>query len=172
MRQGEKFSRIVCDLGDIVIERIIEANGESKLKIRGNTTGKTPEQLRESSTARSRSTLCHSCGMEPDKQVDTLRKLVGLDFTEINVRRRKAFDDRTLIGRQLDQAKAVLAKTPYHADAPAQPVDAQGLNLALKKAREINAAIWQRKSELESNRQQIRLHDAAIGRVCGAHRRA
>jgi DNA repair exonuclease SbcCD ATPase subunit len=141
IRNGQAKARIVCDLGDYVVERTFSAvSGDSEIRIKGKDGRpvKSPQTLLDS--------LCSHVAFEPlsfvrqkpDEQMETLRKLVGLDFTELNARRKKAFEDRTLAGRQLDQVKANLKDAPFDEGAPAKEVSVVELSERLNQARQKN----------------------------------
>jgi hypothetical protein len=57
--------------------------------------------------------------LKPAQQAEVLRGIVKLDFTTIDSARQKAFNERTLVNRDLDQQKALVARLPVHKDAPA-----------------------------------------------------
>lgn len=153
IRKGQARARIVCDLGDYVVERTFSAvSGDSEIRIKGKDGRpvKSPQTLLDS--------LCSHVAFEPlsfvrqrpDEQVETLRKLVGLDFTELNAKRKKAFDDRTLAGRQLDQVKANLKDAPFDEGAPTREVSVVELTATLNKAREQNAAVTSATNAIEN----------------------
>lgn len=147
VRNGQAKARIICDLGDIVVERKFNAaTNDSTLVVRGKdgVPVKSPQAMLDS--------LCSSVAFDPlsfvrmksAEQVETLRKLTGLDFTALNQARQKAYDERTLAGRQLESAKAKLEVTPFHPHAPEAEIsiaDASAKLEVIKKQRVANSAV-------------------------------
>jgi len=157
IRQGQEKARIVCDLGDIVVERTFAATSdESYLRVRGKdgTPVKSPQRLLD--------TLCEHRAfdplsfvrLKPAEQAETLRRLVGLDFTALDARRKECYDSRTLADRELIAAKARLAALPFHADAPAQDTSAAEAQRALDDARKHNDIARTLGAQMETYRRQ------------------
>ena len=67
-----------------------------------------------------------------------MRKLVGLDFTDLNVKRQQVYDERTIINRDLTQKQTRLASLTVHADAPAEEVSVGVLMAELNVIRSKN----------------------------------
>lgn len=67
-------------------------------------------------------------------RVETLRKLVGLDFQKEDQERQKLYDDRTLINREKDRLQATLNSNPIPKDAPSARVSVQDLMAKLSEA--------------------------------------
>jgi len=143
IRKGQAKARIVCDLGEIVVERKFNAtSGDSTLTVRGKDGSpvKSPQALLDS--------LCSHIAFDPlsfvrmksPEQVETMRKLTGLDFTELNQRRQKSYDERTLVGRQLEAAKARLSLFPFHENTPEQEVDISDASKKLEVIKQQRAA--------------------------------
>jgi len=73
------------------------------------------------------------------KRVEALRKIVGLDFTEIDARRKTLYDQRTMVNRQ---AKSLLVKAKgmqHHLNIPSDPVSLDALHKELADGRQHNA---------------------------------
>jgi ABC-type cobalamin/Fe3+-siderophores transport system ATPase subunit len=60
--------------------------------------------------------------MNGREQLETLRKLVGLDFTAQDVQRKLLYDDRTQVNRDKDRTAAQLAALPFDPSAPKEKV--------------------------------------------------
>lgn len=61
--------------------------------------------------------------MDSQRQLETLRKLVGLDFSGINAERKEFYDERTRVNREIGLRDAKLKDTKPHEGVPAEPVD-------------------------------------------------
>jgi DNA repair exonuclease SbcCD ATPase subunit len=75
--------------------------------------------------------------MDPKKQADILRELVGLDFTELDKQYKEIYDSRTILTREGKSLKGQLDGCKKHDDAPAEEVSVSAL---AAKLREIHAA--------------------------------
>lgn len=76
--------------------------------------------------------------MKSDKQLEALRKLVGLDFTALDVARKKAYDERTLVNRDLAAAKARAAECEVEPETPDEEVSVTDLMAELTQIQEAN----------------------------------
>jgi hypothetical protein len=77
--------------------------------------------------------------MKPQEQADTLRRLVGLDFSALETNKQKIYDQRTEINREVARDRARLVKLPeIAADVPDLPTPMQTVLDEIKTAREKN----------------------------------
>jgi DNA repair exonuclease SbcCD ATPase subunit len=76
--------------------------------------------------------------MSAMKQVETLRLLVGLDFTESDATRKQTYDRRTDVNKDVERLKSQLAMMPAHADAPAAEVSIQDIVAELQRRSRVN----------------------------------
>jgi len=72
------------------------------------------------------------------KQLETLQKLVGLDLTELNATRKRIYDERTVLNKDVDRVQVAFDAMPNHADAPAVEQDPAELLKELETAQEHN----------------------------------
>lgn len=81
--------------------------------------------------------------LEPAKQLELLRKLTGVDLTDLEKKRVATYDTRTTINRDLERAKARLGSTPApSANVPDEEVSVKVLmdqQAALMRQRDANA---------------------------------
>src|ERR1035437_7918745 len=138
LRRAATSGRIFIDIGHLTREVTVEVqftNDEWKLLVR-DAAGKVqsgPQGILNKLYSAVAFDPESFLRQKPSEQVETLRKLVGIDWSELNAQREKAFLDRTIKGRELDRAKAYLAGLPFHADAPASESTSQELVDALNK---------------------------------------
>jgi len=104
----------------------------------------------------------------PKEQADILRKLVGLDFTEIDQQRQKLYDERTRINRDAKQLEGKIAKTELHLDVPADPVNITDLMTQLEVAEKRNAEIHATQEKLASTVRQIDTYNQKISDLMAA----
>lgn len=94
--------------------------------------------------------------MKPADQKATLQKLVGLDFSGLDAERKKAFDERTIVNREVDRLTTVVkALVPRHADAPAAEVSAATVIAEIEHAEAQVREFERLKGREEAKRQEI-----------------
>lgn len=76
--------------------------------------------------------------MKPAQQAEALRELVGLDFSELDAKRAKAYSERTVVNREAASLKTKFESMPFHTDAPTEQIDTSKLVEQLKTIREAN----------------------------------
>jgi len=90
---------------------------------------------------------------EKEKQAELVRKLTGLDFTEINAERQRVYDERTAANRELKQKEAQLAGAEVIPDGtPDQEVSLSALAERQRKLVEEKAANARKRKEAETAR--------------------
>lgn len=78
--------------------------------------------------------------MQPREQADLLKKLVGLDFADLDARREQLVEERNAAGRDRKGREAQLLAMPTFPDAPAEEVSAVALAEELQEANRVNLA--------------------------------
>ncbi len=135
IRQGEERGTIRLDLGDYVVERVFTAGGDRiEVKSRDGAKYPKPQAMLDA--------LCASIAFDPlqfalekdaAKQGATLRQLVGLDLTDLDAKKRQAFDARADVNREAKALAAQIAAMPPRDDsAPAAPVSVEELATRLE----------------------------------------
>lgn len=143
IRDGQTKAELEIEIDDLIIKRVISPKGHS-LKIES----KADSQIKYSSPQAMLDAFYGKVGFDPasfqrmkgDKQRTELQALLGLDFASINAENAAEYAKRTEVGRRLDLAKAAVANTPYHADAPAAETSIAELSTKLAAAQKTNRA--------------------------------
>lgn len=76
--------------------------------------------------------------MKPKEQAEVLRKLVGLDFSTLDVERETAYGKRTDVNRSGKEMAARLEAKTHHEDAPEEEVSVADLMTELKRRQAVN----------------------------------
>jgi DNA repair exonuclease SbcCD ATPase subunit len=161
LRHGEKRGKVKIQLSEelnevCTIERRFTPGG-TVLEIR-NKDGvpqKSPQALLDAIIAKMSFDPLSFIRKGKQEQMEMLRKLVGLDFTEVNQAKRLAFDERTIRNREVEAAKTKLLAHPFDASLPKEPVSIQDLALKLGEAKQKNSSIRQRRQAVESQDQKV-----------------
>ena len=147
VRHGATKGRVVLDLGELIVERTI-GGGRMGLIVRNGEGVKqsSPQKLLDGLLNRVAFDPLEFSRMKPDKQDQILRKLVGLDFTELDAERVQIYERRTELNRAARAVQTQLdGLPPKHADAPAEELKLKELLDAYEAAR----ATVDRKSQLD-----------------------
>jgi DNA repair exonuclease SbcCD ATPase subunit len=135
LRKGAKSGRVVLDLGDIVVTRtftksdtalVVESKAGKQFSGPQAMLDKLYGELTFDPLAFER--------QEAKAQAETLRQLVGLDFSDLEKLREKLYADRTLENKTLAMLQASLAGLERHEDAPEAEISVQALSAELAAA--------------------------------------
>lgn len=161
IRQGEKRARVKIQLSEelnevCTIERKFTPSG-TVLEIR-NKDGvpqKSPQALLDAIIAKISFDPLSFVRKSKTEQMEMLRKLTGLDFTEVNRVKQEAFNERTVRNREVEAAKTKLLAHPFDASLPKEPVSIQDLALKLGEAKAKNSSVRQRKEAVAAQVQKV-----------------
>ena len=142
VRHGESEATITLDLGEIVVKKVIKANRSTNLTV---TTAKgqivkSPQSLLDGLCGKLTFDPLAFTRMAPREQADMLMRLVGLDLSELNIKRVEAFDNRTAANREVKRLKAEIESRPQQPDAPDHVVSVAEMMTELEAAKTINNA--------------------------------
>jgi ribosomal silencing factor RsfS len=115
VRRGQEKAKVIADLGDIIVTRRFTQSGSS-LTVTNREGAKfpSPQAMLDGLVGRLSFDPLAFASMKPDVQATTLRALAKIDTTDIETARKKAYDERTLVNRDVTQSDAALAKMPKH----------------------------------------------------------
>lgn len=152
VRQGASRSKIVVETDDLVVTKKISAAGSTTLEVRGRD-GKvfpSPQSVLDKlySTTMVFDPL-EFLRMEPSCQVETLRKLLGIDTTNLDYERTEKYAARTEESRSLKALQARLDSYPHHENAPSKEVSASEVVAEMQQANKVLAANARKRSEYE-----------------------
>lgn len=142
IRTGATKASIVVDLGDIVVKRTFTAAGSSALVIEDKDKKRfpSPQALLDSLTGRLTFDPLSFLAQKPKEQLDSLKTLVGLDFTAEEQERAKTYLDRTVVNREVERAQMSLSAAAHFPEVTAA-ADVTALNTELQQAQEHNQKI-------------------------------
>lgn len=166
MRDGCKTTRVMGKFTDgdvlLTVERTW-TKAATTLTVNGQRTGRPAETLRA---------LIGAAGIRPQalssmssaEQVSAVREVAGLDFTDLDTKRTRLYEERTVINRDVKALEGRLEAVPA-VDAPDEPVDVAGLAKELTDAHGIVTANNGKRREWE-RLQQMRVEtDAVIAKL-------
>ena len=146
LRRGEKkgFLRLALDGIGLVITRTFTAGRKSKLVVTsadGKKKYTSPQAILDKLAGALTFDPEAFTRMDRHRQAETLRQLVGLDFTEIDARRRALFEERTGVNLDMKRLDGRIASLPHYDDAPAKRVNVADLVASLEEAEGANRQV-------------------------------
>jgi DNA repair exonuclease SbcCD ATPase subunit len=148
IRQGETSARIRLDLGEVIVTRRFTPSG-STLTVESATGARfsSPQKMLDELVGALSADPLAFMRLSPSQQRQQLGDLVGLtdELARLDQQRKKAYDERTDVGRDVRRAQgalAMFADVPEHAEA-VDVADLMG-QLAQVEASHDAAVAWQR----------------------------
>ncbi len=144
LKNGEKSGKIRLTLqghdedtaqDGLIVEREFFEDGSTVLKLLSDDgfEAPQPQRLLDDLYAKSGFDPLRFVNLKPAEQLDELRKIVGLDFADMDKERQRTYDQRTLINNQGKSLKARVDGMPKHADAPESEIKVSDLMDLLTK---------------------------------------
>jgi len=95
--------------------------------------------------------------LNPKDQLETLLKLIGIDFDKLYQRRKSAYDDRTILGRELKMVKGAVdsTDTKQFKGLPAERLDPEVLKKQLDDARAVEHRNQQHQNAINTKKAQL-----------------
>jgi DNA repair exonuclease SbcCD ATPase subunit len=151
IRAGAQKAEVELDLGDYRVVRRWDREGSTLIVT--NASGEfqdSPQAILNGLFNRLGFDPLEFVRLRPKDQADTLRRVVGLDFSEIDAERKSKYDARTEVNREVKRLEARLAAMP-EVD-PADPVDVMELTRSFKEASEHNKRVDAARARLDASR--------------------
>lgn len=157
IRKGASKAKVVVDLGEFKVTRTFSALGGTQLQIEdksGQIIG-SPQTLLDKLCSKIAFDPLAFVKMESKKQLETLRKLVGLDFTALDARRKSAYDERTIANRELASAKARAAECEVDPETPDEEVSISDLMKQLSETQTFNQSNNRKRQSLRDAKDRV-----------------
>lgn len=143
VREGQESAQVILETDDLIINRTISPDRSSKLVVtnrQGVKFQSAQKMLDKLLGSLSFDPLAFS-RMKPADQEKALRELLGIDTRRLDAEREIAFDERTIVNRDIKSLQAQIDGMPSHDDVPADEVSAQEIQEALSDAKKHNATV-------------------------------
>lgn len=148
---GKYSGYSLVDLGDYVVTRKFKVKGDQKftteleIKNKEGFVVSSPQTLLESFRGKMTFDPLEFSRLKPKDQIEILRGLVGLNFSELDSERANAYEKRTEVNRDINKIKASISQYSVSADIPDEELSISALieelNSAQKKNQENRALI-------------------------------
>lgn len=141
VHQGAERAQIVAELDDLTVTRTITAAGTTSLVVASKDGARYPSPqtvLNKLVGALSFDPLAF-VNQDAKKQLESVRGMVGLDFSDLDRQRAAIYEERTGVNRDQRRAQDLADSMPSYPEAPAEPVNALEL---LDRREAINKHNW------------------------------
>jgi len=146
VRTGTKGARITGEIqsdtwdafDSMTITRTISAKGTWSIKVETKAgVAKSPETMLKDIFGEPLDPV-EFIKMSPGDRFNFMKNLVGVDFSKEDAERKRLYDERTVVGRDVARVKGVVDTMTVYPDAPDQEVKTSELMKELKEAQKIN----------------------------------
>jgi DNA repair exonuclease SbcCD ATPase subunit len=170
IRKGQDRAQVTLDLGDIIVERKFkdkDGKVESALEIRNKEGAKfgSPQKMLDELVGRLSFDPLEFMRQSPAEQFKTLREMLGLDFSQLDLKRQAAYDRRTDHGRQYRSLLAQKEAIRFDPDGAKATVSANELLDEYQQATAVNAGIEDAKQRLAEGDRDVRRAEAEIAEL-------
>lgn len=174
VRDGADSARIVVETEDMVVTRTINPDRTSSLVVTSKDGKKysSPQKILDALVGNLSFDPLEFTRMNPDKQEQTLRELLGIDTSKLDLARSVAYESRTLANREAKTLEAQLDQMKFHEDAPDEELSTQeiqdSLNEAIshnKRVSQLDANLAEIDREIDGYEADIKKCDAEIERL-------
>jgi len=144
VRKGEKTAKGVIDLGKLEVTKKTKTNGNSTLEVKERVNGElgrpllSPQKILEDLYSPLSFDPLAFSKQSSKEQAETLRKLVGINFDQLDQERKAKYDSRTITGREKTRLSAQLDSLQFIENLPTDEVLISDLMEELNKAQENN----------------------------------
>lgn len=150
-RDHEK-AKVSVDVGEFKITRTFTKGGGGTLKVvnQDGAVYPSPQKMLDALVGKLTFDPLEFANMKPGDQLETLKSLTGLDFTEIENEKKQLYEERTVVNRDGKSLKARLDSMTKYDDAPEQEISVSVLMGQLNKAQETNRENQKKRAAVES----------------------
>ncbi len=180
IREGEEKAKVVVDLGDIKVTRTWTANDKAYFAVETKEGAKypSPQALLDKLTGRLSFDPLAFARMEAKRQAETLRQLVGIDFSMLDQKRKELYEERQLINRTIRDIEGRLRNMP-EVESPDEEIDIVALSRLYTdavnhqkenaekrhKVEEIRRYIAELKADIEALEKELEIKKASLAEV-------
>lgn len=118
IRRGQTKGKVELDLGDLLVKRTFTPRGGGSLTVcnKDGVPQSSPQALLDKLCTRIAFDPLEFANQKPDKQAETLKDLLGLNFKEENGKIARLTEERTAVNRELKSLQSRLVATVEYLD--------------------------------------------------------
>ncbi len=143
VRNGQDGAEIILETGELIVHRKIKPDGSSTVTVSNKEGARfsSPQAMLDKLVGSLSFDPLEFTRMKPKQQEETLRELLGIDTRKLDAQREMAFQDRTVVNREVKSLEAQLAGMSLHAEVPEEELSAQEIQESLQAAQEHNRKV-------------------------------
>lgn len=141
LKDGTKKGKAVVELdGGLKITRTFTETGGGTLKVESadGAVYPSPQAMLDKMVGQLTFDPLMWSKMDGKKQLEVLKAMVGIDFDEIDEKRRQLYTTRTAVNQEAKRLKGAVETAVHYPDAPGKEVSVSELMKDLRTRREIN----------------------------------
>jgi DNA repair exonuclease SbcCD ATPase subunit len=156
IRDGEQKAKVVCEMEGLVVTRTFSPSG-STLTVTNSEGAKypSPQAMLDKLVGKLSFDPLSFSRMPVKQQLETLRTMVGIDFTTIDQRRAELYRDRSDVNRDIKNTEGQLAGMKMHPDTPAEEISVAGIMAERKEAEAVVSKNRQFRSSADAARASV-----------------
>lgn len=141
VRRGEDKAVVELDLGDLVVRRTFTATGGTQLVVMNKEGVKqtSPQAILDDLVGRLSFDPLAFTGQSAKERSETLRALVGLDFSAKELEKTRIFNERTIVNREAKALEGQVAGIAAVPDAPTAEQSAASILEEQQQASKVNS---------------------------------
>jgi len=144
IRKGAKKAEIILETDELTARRTFSKKGtQIEVTAKDGSKFNSPQAMLDELIGTLSFDPLEFSRMKPAEQAETVRKLAGLDFSQLEEKRADLYTQRTDVGRDLKQARAILADRPTSfadVETPDEEISIKDAVAELEAIRSHNAA--------------------------------
>lgn len=174
VREGSVGALASLDMGEFVVTRKWSSNEKSTLQVvsKEGTKFSSPQKMLDELIGKLSFDPLAFSNLDTKEQLKTLLELVSVDPTPIELEKKRLFDERTMINREVKALKAQFESFPYHEGVPEEEIQTSDIlkemndaQLVLAENNEHRNKYTQLGNEYKSLNQEIKYANQEIERV-------
>ena len=164
IRSGQKKARIVLETEELIVKRTFtEAGTQLVVTSKAGLVFPSPQAMLDKLVGSLTFDPLAFSRMDDDERSGTLKTLVGLDFQSLENEREAAYNERTLVNRDVKSlAQRIEAMPEPPEDCPSEPQSIEALNEQYRKACESNSQILTAKKAVDALVHEVGVHNNEV----------
>lgn len=150
IRAGAPSGYVILETAELIVTRKFSQTGGQSLEVRDKDGVRVTSPQDKLNALISKTTFDPFAftRQAPDKQLETLRRVTGLDFTALDTEHKQKYELRTVVNRQVRDQDGALKAIPRDPTAPKEPVSVADLMAQLEEIQKYNVTNAERREAL------------------------
>ncbi len=138
IRTGQKKAKIEIDLGDMIVRRTFtEKNSSLVIENKEGLKYNSPQSMLDNLLGKLSFDPLGFMRLDTAKQFETLKSLTGVDTSDIETKRKTAYEERTIVNRELKSVESQYNAINVPLDVPEKEISSAEMAGKITKANEV-----------------------------------